>query len=206
MTDLKELLDEAAGPEPAVTDTDLAADLSRGRRAVKRRRVLGIATGSVATAAVAGLGWSLLPAPPSATTPAAQPTSQLSTRAAEAAGRSSIPAGGFELVDTGNAARQSLLRAKLVQLVPSTVPYPGPVTCDLIPKGWAVRSEAGTPVLYDPNFPHPAKGREQKWRLFAEQHAQPAWRVEVMTVTDVAAPIKWNHATLRLFLGSCHRK
>jgi hypothetical protein len=32
MTDLKDLLEHAAGAEPAVTDHDLAADLSRGRR------------------------------------------------------------------------------------------------------------------------------------------------------------------------------
>ncbi len=54
MTDLKNLLDDAAGTDPVVTDTDVAADLSRGRRAARRRRFAGAGLTTVAAAVVIG--------------------------------------------------------------------------------------------------------------------------------------------------------
>jgi hypothetical protein len=56
MTDLKDFLDEAAGDEPVVTPDQVAADLMRGRRAARRRRLTGIGfTAGVAAVTVAAL-------------------------------------------------------------------------------------------------------------------------------------------------------
>ncbi|TDW88225.1 hypothetical protein EV137_6319 [Kribbella pratensis] len=54
MTDLKSLLEHAAGTDPVVTDEDVAADLSRGRRAARRRRFAGAGLTAVAAAVVVG--------------------------------------------------------------------------------------------------------------------------------------------------------
>ncbi len=54
MTDLKSLLERAAGTDPVVTDDDVAADLSRGRRAARRRRFAGAGLTTVAAAVVVG--------------------------------------------------------------------------------------------------------------------------------------------------------
>ncbi|MEU0095363.1 hypothetical protein [Kribbella sp. NPDC006257] len=57
MTDLKHLLDHAAGDEPVLTDADLTADLTRGHRSLRRRRFVGIA--GTATGTVAAIGVAL---------------------------------------------------------------------------------------------------------------------------------------------------
>ncbi|WP_410786107.1 CU044_5270 family protein [Kribbella sp. C-35] len=54
MTDLKSLLERAAGTDPVVTYVDVAADLSRGRRAARRRRFAGAGLTTVAAAVVIG--------------------------------------------------------------------------------------------------------------------------------------------------------
>ncbi|TCC41148.1 CU044_5270 family protein [Kribbella speibonae] len=54
MTDLKSLLERAAGTDPVVTDDDVAADLGRGRRAARRRRFAGAGLTTVAAAVVVG--------------------------------------------------------------------------------------------------------------------------------------------------------
>ncbi|MGC4943062.1 hypothetical protein [Kribbella sp. DT2] len=68
MTDLKKLLDEAAGPEESLTDEQLAGAIGRGRRTRRRRG----ATVAAATAVVAvGVGGWALTLPPSGETPVA---------------------------------------------------------------------------------------------------------------------------------------
>ncbi|NIK56166.1 CU044_5270 family protein [Kribbella shirazensis] len=54
MTDLKNLLEQAAGTDPVVTDADVAADLNRGRRAARRRRFAGAGLTTVAAAVTIG--------------------------------------------------------------------------------------------------------------------------------------------------------
>lgn len=80
MTELKNLLDQAAGREPIVTDTQVASDLGRAQRAARRRRIGGIGvTAGVAAVAIAALAVPLVlsggadagvAAPPSADAPA----------------------------------------------------------------------------------------------------------------------------------------
>jgi hypothetical protein len=64
MTDLKKLLDELAGPEPLVGDDEVAADLRRGKKAARRRRLGGAGVaGAGALVAVAALSVPLVLAP-----------------------------------------------------------------------------------------------------------------------------------------------
>ncbi|MFF0339228.1 hypothetical protein [Kribbella sp. NPDC004875] len=132
MTELKQLLDEAAGPEPAVIDADVTADLARGQRALRRRRLTGVASGAVATALVVGVAWSVLPtgmnngAPDPAThttkTPAPVKTTPKDFR--------SLPR---------DTRKPPVIPAQQVPLVANTTPFPGVITCDLIPQGWVAR-------------------------------------------------------------------
>jgi hypothetical protein len=136
MTDLKELLDEAAGPEPGVADDDLTADLTRGRRALKRRRIGGIAAGAVATALVIGVAWSVLPTGTTSGVPATNTTPK-------------------PTVHDPDKRKPPVIPAAAVPLVANTKAFPGVITCDLIPKGWAVRISYASPIaqqqeLYDP--------------------------------------------------------
>ena len=61
MTDLKTILNQAAGDEPPLTDADLTADLARGRRSLRRRRIAGIAATATVAAAAVGVAVSLAP-------------------------------------------------------------------------------------------------------------------------------------------------
>ncbi|TWD79828.1 hypothetical protein FB561_0894 [Kribbella amoyensis] len=64
MTDLKDFLETAAGPVPAVTDDDVAADLGRARKAARRRRFAQAGmTAGVAAITVAALAVPLAMAP-----------------------------------------------------------------------------------------------------------------------------------------------
>lgn len=149
MTDLKNLLDEAAGPEPGVTDADLDADLLRGQHALKRRRITGLASGAVATALVIGVGWSVLP---SATTSGAPEPASGVTKTPKPTATSSVQ----RYVDP-DKRKPPVIPATAVPLVANTKPFPGVITCDLIPKGWAARIAFSAPgaqqqLLYDPNL------------------------------------------------------
>ncbi len=66
MTDLRTLLDEAAGPEPTPTDDQLAEAITRGRRSRRRRRTAGTVTAVTMTVAVAGTAWTVWPSTGSA--------------------------------------------------------------------------------------------------------------------------------------------
>lgn len=166
MTDLKELLDQAAGAEPGVSDADLSADLNRGRRALRRRRATGVASGALATALVIGVGWSVLPnttdqgtvEPPAArTTPTATPT----PATARVPGR--LPT---------DHRPPAPVPATPVPLVANTTPFPGPITCDLIPQGWAAKVvgtvQNGDPSqqeLSDPGLQNPGRYREWTYSM-----------------------------------------
>jgi hypothetical protein len=176
MTDMKELLDHAAGGEPAVTDADLAADLDRGHRALRRRRTTGIATAAVATAAVLGVGWSLLPsgtttdgtpAPPAArTTPA--PTTQAPMAPATQPAPSYIP-GGLP----GDHRGAPPIPTTPVALVANTKPFPGAITCGLVPKGWTARisssGEFEQQEVYDPKLKNPKQYHEVSFSMVIRQ-------------------------------------
>jgi hypothetical protein len=165
MTDLKSLLDDAAGLEPALTDTDLTADLDRGRRAVRRRRITGIGAGAVATAAVIGIGWALLPGLPTATpqpqvaeTSTAKPSIKPSTTPSTGPGHPQLPTGPLPPRP-----------AVPVELVARTTAFPGAITCDLVPKGWTTKllvpGKYEQVDLYDPNLRNPKQYRENTYQL-----------------------------------------
>ena len=133
MTDLKTLLDEAAGPDPAVTDTELAEDLRRGHRVLRRRRAAGIGTVALATAAAIGGVYLLAPTPSvTGTTDAPVATATTSPSA-----RQPLPQ-TFDPEMPPEPSRPPLVWAdEPVALVPNEkVPRGATITCDLMPKGW----------------------------------------------------------------------
>ncbi|MCO8273573.1 hypothetical protein M1L60_23540 [Actinoplanes sp. TRM 88003] len=73
MNDLRDHLQQIAGPIPAATDEQIAADLTRGRRALRRRRVVQACTGSAfgiaALAAAIAIATSTTGAPPAPSSP-----------------------------------------------------------------------------------------------------------------------------------------
>ena len=173
MTDLKDLLDEAAGAVPGVTDADLSADLDRGRRALRRRRTIGIASGAVATALVIGVGWSVIPsgtATDGTPAPAARTTATPPPPTTPAA--THIP-GGLPNDHRGLPR----IPSTPVQLVTNTKPFPGVITCDLIPKDWAAEltvtaAQGGgweQQVVYDPKLRNPKQYHDVTYTLTVRQ-------------------------------------
>ena len=146
MTDLKSLLEHAAGENPAITDDDLAADLRRGQRTVRRRQFTAAVAGVAATVVDIGGGWALLPQ----------------------RDRSGIPS------EPGVAASPGpgLPRARTpVPLVADGIRREGAnIVCALQPKGWTVKVMKGSsavnpgPIggaplsMSDPNVKHPIDG------------------------------------------------
>lgn len=137
MTDLRNLLDTAAGDEPAVTDQHLAADLQRGRTSLRRRRFSGVVSGVAAVSLVVGGAWTLLPrmgdgtteAPQVAAGPTTPPSPPARTRVK---GTATAPPPGLPLPKAAN---------RPVALVPDGVTRPGTtLVCDLMPKGWTVKA------------------------------------------------------------------
>jgi hypothetical protein len=174
MTDLKDLLEHAAGAEPAVTDHDLAADLCRGRRALRRRRGAGVAAAAAATALVVGAGWAVLPGSHllsepgvSGATTTAVPTATSSPGGSDAerveAGRSV----GRETPNHGEPNWPPMPWAEQpVQLVRDASAVRGAkVHCAWAPEGWKEKLEtaapevqyvAGSAVMYkDPTSTYP---------------------------------------------------
>lgn len=148
MSELKTLLDQVAGTEPAVTDSDLSADLRRGRRAVLRRRTAGAAGVAMTTAAAIGAAYLLAPGtsvPGTTDAPAASSSSSASMAASVSAiksspsSRMSMPPGPME------PQRPPMVWAdEPVPLVPNTkVPRGATITCDLMPKGWVASLRDG---------------------------------------------------------------
>jgi len=160
MTDLKDLLEEAAGPEPAVTDSDLSAALTRGRRALRRRRLTGIATGAVATALVIGVGWSVLPT--GTTNGAPEPAAQ-ATKTPKPVAKTTPKDYRPVPQDT---RKPPVIPADPVPLAANSTPFAGVAfTCDLVPQGWAVRRFDQQIVLYDPKLANPSQYRLATYTL-----------------------------------------
>ncbi|GAA0575501.1 hypothetical protein HPO96_16030 [Kribbella sandramycini] len=233
MTDLKFLLDDAAGAEPAVTDTDLTADLDRGRRAVRRRRVAGIGAGAVATAVVIGIAWAVFPGGPTANT------------LPEVVGTTSQP--------TTEPTNRPTGAKSYVPLAVQTTNFPGGLTCNVVPFGWTAKLLVGGEYeqiqLYDPKLP---KSHQQynddkitlRWAMMRDEgnglvpdkfgvpwtelpHVKAGSKDAVITpgpksdglrevfvrqsttgarvivVTNDATTLGWDEATLLKFAGSC---
>lgn len=101
MNDVKDLLELAAGPEPVVSDADVAADVARARRATRRRRSLTIGLPAAgASLAIAALALPLLLSPQQARNqepPSAVPAQKPSAPGAGAtAGQVLLVAAGLE--------------------------------------------------------------------------------------------------------------
>jgi hypothetical protein len=128
MTDLKDLLERAAGADPVVFDADMAADLHRGRRAIRRRRAASVTAAAAGTALAVGVAWLL--APGTATTGTPHPPIAASTGPTV---RDTLPP---ELARM--PTRPPMQWAdKPVALVPNHHVVAGArITCDLMPKGW----------------------------------------------------------------------
>ena len=145
MTDLKNLLDRAAGPDPAVTDSDLSADLRRARRTLVRRRRAGAAAVAVTTVAAIGAAYLVAPGPAvtggtdapvaSATSATAAP-SKPSVADIKRSAATQRPRAGQS--DPELPSRPPMVWAdEPVKLVPNTtVPRGATITCDLMPEGW----------------------------------------------------------------------
>jgi hypothetical protein len=143
MTDLKNLLEEAAGEEPAITDDTLAGYLRRGRRSARRRQLTGVVAGVAATALVIGGGWALLPdtkrasvEPDVAATPSATPSTRLPGKSRPTAGQMTswpvpLPESTLPPVPAPDHP---------VELVPDGKVRAGTdLVCDLKPKGWQAK-------------------------------------------------------------------
>lgn len=137
MTDLKDLLDQAAGPDPLLTDDDLLADLRRGKRSVRRRQLAGMAAGATAVAVVAAGVWAVMPGGQNTglDAPVAGQTSP--TQSPATVGKpfeqQSIPP------DRSKAPTGAPIPAKPVKLVPDGVVRAGTdLVCGLKPEGWTV--------------------------------------------------------------------
>jgi hypothetical protein len=132
MTDLKNLLEQAAGSDPVVTDAEVAADLGRGRRAARRRRFAGAGLTAVAAAVTVGaLAVPLAFSPdaggsgPEVAGPAA--SAPATTKAAMSAGELLLVAAAHE--EKAEATTGKYFRVRKVQSREWTVKADGTVTC-----------------------------------------------------------------------------
>jgi hypothetical protein len=149
MTDLKNLLEDAAGDEPAITEDLLDADLNRGRRSATRRRSVGVVAAAAGTAGAVAAALLIAPGGPraepgiaSTVTATPTPSGKASTRATP--DRPSRPT-KFELPIEERLPRAPA-PATPVKLVPDGKVRPGTdLVCDLKPEGWkpVVWNESG---------------------------------------------------------------
>lgn len=131
MTDLKDLLEHAAGDEPAITETLLDADVSRGRRSVRRRRGLGLAAAAAGTAAAVTAAFLFAPGGPQAEPEVASTATTTPTNEPMTSPDYRLPP--EELLPFAGAARP-------VKLVRDGAVRPGTdLVCDLKPEGWKVK-------------------------------------------------------------------
>lgn len=137
MTELKDLLDMAAGSDPALTDADLAADLRRGKRSVRRRHFAGVVGGATAIAVVAAGAWAVLPGtgtsgldvPAASATPPPASTTTVTPQA----GRTLPGREGLPVLPT----QRPPVPAQPVRLVADGIVRPGvDLVCGLKPEGW----------------------------------------------------------------------
>jgi hypothetical protein len=132
MTDIRTLLDHAAGDEPPLTLATLAADLMRGQRVARRRRVAAVGSAAGATALVVALVWAALPGPSLSTEP----------------GVAGTPSPAVSIVES----KAEMVRAE--QFADPLAPPPyfvempvqaGEFRCRLRPRAWGVVTHAEYP-------------------------------------------------------------
>ncbi|TCO30297.1 hypothetical protein EV652_105291 [Kribbella steppae] len=129
MTDLKNLLDEAAGSAPVVTDAEVAADLDRARQAARRRRFTGVGLTAVAAAVAIGalaVPLVLSPDPDSAASAPPAPGSAAGPVAEMSAGQVLLVAATHE--EKAEATTGTYFRVRKVQSKEWTV-MPGKIVC-----------------------------------------------------------------------------
>jgi hypothetical protein len=226
MTDLKELLETAAGTDPALTDDDLLADLRRGKRSVRRRQLGAMAGGATAVALVAVGAWAVLPG-------------------GQNSGLDSPPAGSPTTLPSIDRTRIVKVARTPVKLVADGVQRPGAdLVCGLKPEGWKVSVfQAQGGMLSEISFA-PAQGKDNlsvrhagihpddTGRMLVEKYDQ-TWEelphvragsreavvagtrsgmrdvhmrmssTQLIQVRDAAASLNWDLSTLLRFAGSC---
>jgi hypothetical protein len=194
MTDLKELLDNAAGTEPAVTDDDLMADLRRGKRSARRRQVVAMAGGATAVALVVVGAWAVLPGDPSAGL-APQPAEQVS---------------GTPTIDRTTIRKIAGVQkpaVKPIGLVASGEAPPGArMWCDLKPVGWTPK--VGVPAADEVaalTFLPPGGGASAKEaRLAIPRHSASEPGVGGIEGTTPLATLHLDDKTQFRWIDSCH--
>ncbi|QNE17439.1 hypothetical protein F1D05_05280 [Kribbella qitaiheensis] len=131
MTDLKNLLDQAAGYETAATDTEVAADLNRSKKAARRRRFTGAGlTAGAAVVTIAALAVPLVMSGGSGSTVAAPPgavTSSDGPAKVSTAGELLLVAAAQE--EKAEATAGKYFRVRTVYSGEWTVTSDGRVTC-----------------------------------------------------------------------------
>jgi hypothetical protein len=155
MTELHDLLDRAAGELPAARMTQLEADVGRGVRALRRRRVG--ATGGVLTVAVAAAlpfavgnlgrseGAAVQPAGPTSRTTSQGPTAPDAAAQLAAQQKADAAAQRAAMKAAASAASAGGSKGRAVDLVAYTGTQPaGGYRVGLIPKGWMVQGGAPT--------------------------------------------------------------
>lgn len=183
MTDLKDLLENAAGADPAVTDNDLMADLRRGKRSVRRRHFAGVAGGATAVALVAAGAWAVLPgadstgldSQPAGRTAAAPPSQAVLPPSAQPTKAKRTPP------DHSRPPVQAPAPDRPVKLVPDGVVRPGTdLVCGLKPEGWE-------PVVYKSS-----NGVAFSSMVFESAELDPAQYDEASTRLSVRHARIWN--------------
>lgn len=173
MTDLKRLLGEAAGDEPAVTDDHLAADLRRGQTSLRRRRLAGVISGAVATTLAIGAGFAVLPGLGSSAGAPLDPGVAARTTPTPTAPRTTSDQEKEAIRRFHKEANRPTVPkpAKPVPLVADGKVRPGTdLVCGLMPKGWRVTvwSTAGNQselIISDPNLKNPKKYNQVSTRM-----------------------------------------
>jgi hypothetical protein len=194
MTDLKELLDNAAGADPAVTDEDLTADLRRGKRSVRRRHLAGVAGGATAVALVAAGAWAVLPGDLSA------------GRGPQPSGQSS----GTPRIDRTTIQKRSKKPAVApLGLVASGKVLPGArMWCDLKPAGWTAkvrvpRADEVAALTFLPPGGGDGSPRQQVWLSIARHSASEPGVGGVESRTPLGL-LQLDETTQLRWTDSCH--
>ncbi|WBQ06123.1 CU044_5270 family protein [Kribbella sp. CA-293567] len=190
MTDLKDLLDQAAGHEPAVTSADVAADLGRARLAARRRRITGIGlTAGAAAVTIAALAVPLVLSGGSGSSVAAPPGAVTSEApvAALSAGEVLLVAAAQE--EKAEAASGKYFRVRTVATVEWTVKADGSVVCcgsqPAGPGGYKLREERVMEKWTG------LKGGTA-WLGTRSLGTRPATAADVAAWKQAGAPASWN--------------
>ncbi|WP_433011009.1 CU044_5270 family protein [Kribbella sp. CA-294648] len=191
MTDLKDLFEQAAGDEPAVTNAEVAADLSRAKRAVRRRRLTGIGlTTGAAAVTIAALAVPLVLSGGSGSSVAAPPDSVTSSAVPERAlSASEVLLVAAAQEEKAEATSGKYFRVRTVYTAEWTVGADGKVTCC-----------ASTPAGPGGYKLHELKVMEKwtglkggtAWQGTRSLGAKPATAADVAAWKRAGSPTSWN--------------